>query len=714
MGISGISGNNAFTVQTLVNMRAQLDDLQRQLGTGKKATTYAGLGPQRGLSVGLRTQLASLGSFDDSIQQIGIRLTTLQTSLTSIDTSIHSVKTAATTSAFQLNSTGQTIEQGIAAGQLDQIFGALNTRLGDRYIFSGASPDGPSVAATNVIMNGQGTRAGFNQVMSERNQADGVTGLGRLVIPAVTSTAASLTGTTSTLLADAPAVVQGNVDLSAFTGTGQTFDLNGSPITIPAGLLSANLAAINAQTTPLGVTVSLDGSNQLVMTSADADTPVNLTNPSPAGLFATLGITGGTHDPTNLLTQVPALNGQTLTIAVGANAPLTVTFGTNGAAVPPEVSTIAELNARLGTLAGGSASVVSSGPGTGNITINATSTGDAITVSGSANPAIFGLAAPSAAPTNAATISEDVAPSVFGFKLVSVASTLTGATATGPAGSPPAISVDLGGTQPQPGETVRFTFSLPDGTTEDLTLTATTSSPPGDNQFTIGANTTATANNLQGALTTAVGKLAATSLAAASSIQAANEFFGSNPPMRVVANPPATPFSAATTLAAGTSTNTVSWYAGEAGATPARSTAVARIDSSISVSYGTRANEQALSRSIANIAVFASMTFTTTDPNAAGRYDALKQRLTPNLDGPPGQQKVTDIEAEIAGAQTSMTSAQDRHTQTKAALDDLLQQVDGVSTEETAAKLLTLQTRLQASLQTTSMLLQTSLVNYIK
>jgi hypothetical protein len=37
-----------------------------------------------------------------------------------------------------------------------------------------------------------------------------------------------------------------------------------------------------------------------------------------------------------------------------------------------------------------------------------------------------------------------------------------------------------------------------------------------------------------------------------------------------------------------------------------------------------------------------------------------------------------------------------------------------VSTEETAAKLLTLQTRLQASLQTTSMLLQTSLVNYLK
>jgi len=37
-----------------------------------------------------------------------------------------------------------------------------------------------------------------------------------------------------------------------------------------------------------------------------------------------------------------------------------------------------------------------------------------------------------------------------------------------------------------------------------------------------------------------------------------------------------------------------------------------------------------------------------------------------------------------------------------------------VSNEDVGAKLLTLQTRMQASLQITSMLYQTSLVNYIK
>ena len=43
----------------------------------------------------------------------------------------------------------------------------------------------------------------------------------------------------------------------------------------------------------------------------------------------------------------------------------------------------------------------------------------------------------------------------------------------------------------------------------------------------------------------------------------------------------------------------------------------------------------------------------------------------------------------------------------------MLEQIEGVPTEEVAAQILALQIRLQASLQTTSMLYQTSLVNYI-
>src|SRR5712675_3725625 len=76
-----------------------------------------------------------------------------------------------------------------------------------------------------------------------------------------------------------------------------------------------------------------------------------------------------------------------------------------------------------------------------------------------------------------------------------------------------------------PGDALNLTFNLPDGTTQQLTMTATTASPPGIDSFTIGATPAATAANLQVALTSTVRTLAATQLTAASTLQAAHDFF---------------------------------------------------------------------------------------------------------------------------------------------------------------------------------------------
>ncbi len=90
------------------------------------------------------------------------------------------------------------------------------------------------------------------------------------------------------------------------------------------------------------------------------------------------------------------------------------------------------------------------------------------------------------------------------------------------------------------------------------------------------------------------------------------------------------------------------------------------------------------------------------------------QRVSTNLDVPAGTQKIEDIEAELAGAQGALGTATDRHTQTNNTITDLLQQIEGVPTEQVGAEILAMQTRLQASLQTTSLLYKTSLVNYVK
>jgi flagellin-like hook-associated protein FlgL len=306
------------------------------------------------------------------------------------------------------------------------------------------------------------------------------------------------------------------------------------------------------------------------------------------------------------------------------------------------------------------------------------------------------------------SISEDVAGSPFGFKLAGVSSSLTGATVSGPTGSPPGITVDLGA-NPNNGDTLQFSLTLPDGSTQTVTLQATSAAPPGANQFTIGATPAATAANLQTALTTAVGNLAQTALPAASAIAAANDFFTSNPPQRV-AGPP---FGTATALVNGTSANTVTWYTGDSGATPARSTALAQVGPSTTVAYGVRANEPALSNIVANIAALAATSYSPSDPNAAASYAALTQRVAANLNGPSGSQTLSDIQSDLANAQTTINTAKSVNQQTQNTLTDMLQQIEGVSSDQVGAQILTLQTNLRASMEVTGMLAQLSLVNFL-
>src|SRR3954469_4967978 len=100
MAISGISSRSAMSMQSMVDMRRQLDDLQRQLGTGRRSDTYAGFGLNRGLTVTLNNQLAAIAGFGSSIEQVGVRLSLAQTALGQIGDLAHQVKTAAMQSTF--------------------------------------------------------------------------------------------------------------------------------------------------------------------------------------------------------------------------------------------------------------------------------------------------------------------------------------------------------------------------------------------------------------------------------------------------------------------------------------------------------------------------------------------------------------------------------------------------------------------------------------
>ncbi len=504
MAIDGVGSRTSYIGSTILNMKSQLDDLSQQLATGKISSTYAGQGVNRGLAVGLRAQVSALDAYADTSLNIKTRINVANLSLQGLVSLGTQVKTAANGSSIALSNNGQTSGQVSAQSAFANAIELLNTRSGDRYLFSGRATDTPPTATAGEILYGSddGTRAGLTQVIAERKTADlGASGMGRLNV--------------------------------------------------------------------------------------------------------------------------------------------------SGAGVSP------------------------------------------------------------------ITLAEDAAPSVFGLKLSSVSSTLTGATVTGPTGSPAGISVNLNGNVPNEGDKITVTFDLPDGTNEKVSLTATTKSPPQAGEFLIGADAATTSDNLQAALQSGVKTLANTALVAASAVAASNGFFGS-PPMRVDTS--SLPLDSATALVAGTPGNTISWYTGEVAQSAtdtARGTAIGRIDQSVTVQYGARANEDAFRTELQNIAVYAAVTTSATDPNANGQITALSQRVALNMSPQQGAQTIQDIQADFAGAQTAMKAASDRQAQVKTMTQTMLDSIEGVSPEETATKILALQTSLSASYQTTSMLYKLSLTNYI-
>ena len=617
------SGGTLFG-QAVQNLNTQLTDLSTQLATGKKSTTYSGFGVGEGFAVAARSQLSSISAFADTITNVNTIINTANTALQSLSKLSGQVQNDAASTPQNLNSSGQTIAQQNAVSVLTSIVGILNTQAGDRFIFSGSAINTPSVASVDSILNGNATQAGLKQLIAERAQADGTTGLGRLVI------------------------------------------------------------------------------------------------------------------------------------------------------TPPTL----------------------------------------------------------AAPTTVA-VAEDVAGSPFGLKLSSVSSSLTGATVTGPTGSPPGLSISLGATNPNPGDQVRLAFNLPDGTTESVQLTASNANPLPTGSFAIGLTPAATANNLNTALNTAIGTLANTALVAASAVAAGHNFFdpagtATGSVVNNKAGPPSAPITGATALsgAAGTdsiatnfaagdtitvngtpitfvasgatgnqlnvtdsvqtllskidsitgtstpstisggvitlhtdnaaslsvtssnpaafaalgfgaivtatqpplrvsgsplstatslvngSANTVAWYTGNSGSSP-RGSSTARIDPAITVQYGAQANELAIRAQLEGVAVFAAVKTSPTGVNSGAQTSALSARTATNLTPKAGQQTIPDIQTEFGVAQALTKEASARQTQTQTLLQNIVDQTETVSTQQVASEILALQTTLQASYQTTSILAGLTLTKFL-
>ncbi len=311
-----------------------------------------------------------------------------------------------------------------------------------------------------------------------------------------------------------------------------------------------------------------------------------------------------------------------------------------------------------------------------------------------------------------ATLTEDGAHP-FGFKLTAASSTSANISAALTAGPPADIAFNVVA-NPAAGEEVRFQLTMPDGTRQDISLAARTgpSTPAGDGGgFDIGATPAATAANLRAALAAALDREAASALPASSAKAATDAFFAGSlgsPPLRVV-GPPAT----ATALAAGTPANTVIWYQGDDASPNPRLSQQAKVDANVTVGVGVQANELGIRRLLANLAAYVGETFNPAVPTDKARFDLISQRIRADL-GRSDIQRVQDIQVDVSLATTTMKLADERHKVKANFVQTIISDVEDASQEETAAKLLALQTKMQASYQTTSILSRLTLTEYLR
>jgi flagellar hook-associated protein 3 FlgL len=113
------------------------------------------------------------------------------------------------------------------------------------------------------------------------------------------------------------------------------------------------------------------------------------------------------------------------------------------------------------------------------------------------------------------------------------------------------------------------------------------------------------------------------------------------------------------------------------------------------------------------VAVLAATSYSPSDANAQASYQALSQTVASNLSGQSGTQSISDIEAALTNAQTTIQNATTTNTQTQNTLQDMMQNIDGVNQNQIGEQILTLQNDLSASMAVTARLAQMSLVNYL-
>ena len=187
------SAQQSVLLREIANNRTEMNDLQRQISSGKVANTYGGLGSERSMALSLRSEKSDIAGFRNTITLVQTRLEVMNAAVGGIRRNASEMSSQLIVSGYEPDATGQTLAQAQAGSRLADTVDLLNTEVAGRSLFAGAKTDELPVVPPKEMLDGAGTKAGFRQIMEERRQADvGADGKGRLDLAASGATGVAL------------------------------------------------------------------------------------------------------------------------------------------------------------------------------------------------------------------------------------------------------------------------------------------------------------------------------------------------------------------------------------------------------------------------------------------------------------------------------------------------------------------------------------------
>ncbi|AWN53546.1 flagellin [Methylobacterium sp. 17Sr1-1] len=163
-----------LNTQRLVAMKTTLGTLSNQIGSGRNAETYGGLGTGRTQSLSAHAQISALDGYIAAAGTGATRVALASASVQQIATLGSSAWESLVSARTGAGTTARSTLQQDAAGQLGGALDALNQSTGGQYILGGRVTDRAPVESASRILDGDPASGldGVRTVIAERQAAD--------------------------------------------------------------------------------------------------------------------------------------------------------------------------------------------------------------------------------------------------------------------------------------------------------------------------------------------------------------------------------------------------------------------------------------------------------------------------------------------------------------------------------------------------------------